>query len=281
MTLLDTGSGTNLLERKYVHPRDLSPSQQSVRAANGTKIRIVEEATVSMQIGSKTYCVPGLVTDQMSGLRLGLPWLKRYHLIWKLCDNWVTLDNQIVDLYASTNENDCRRVEVDTTRQEISPAIRLAPKKPTVEMTLDEKKEARMDDRPSTAVALDNQSANLAVQPATLYIQPVTNTAAISMSDVTPTVPSAPITATMINGSKNLDQEYKQKELERGMDRNFMRARMENVQENVFNVNVVMQNVEQGLGQREMALQATGGLLRVTSDWAMHRPTQRQVPAGL
>src|SRR6218665_1811570 len=38
MTLLDTGSGTNLLERKYVHPRDLRPSQQSVRAANGSKI---------------------------------------------------------------------------------------------------------------------------------------------------------------------------------------------------------------------------------------------------
>src|SRR6218665_476334 len=124
MTLLDTGSGTNLLERKYVHPRDLSPSQQSVRAANGTKIRIVEEATVSMQIGSKTYCVPGLVTDQMSGLRLGLPWLKRYHLIWKLCDNWVTLDNQIVDLYASTNENDGRGVEMEPSRQEMTSASR-------------------------------------------------------------------------------------------------------------------------------------------------------------
>src|SRR6218665_2637361 len=112
MTLLDTGSGTNLLERKYVHPRDLRPSQQSVRAANGTKIRIVGEATVSMQIGVKTYRVPVLVTDQMSGPTLGLPWLRRYHLIWKLCDNWVTLDNQIVDLYTSTTENDCRRVEV-------------------------------------------------------------------------------------------------------------------------------------------------------------------------
>src|SRR6218665_1505796 len=48
ITLLDTGSGTNLLERKYVHSRDLRPSQQSVRAANGTKIRIVGEATVNV-----------------------------------------------------------------------------------------------------------------------------------------------------------------------------------------------------------------------------------------
>src|SRR6218665_723554 len=62
MTLLDTGSGTNLLERKYVHPRDLRPSQQSIRAANGTKIRIVGEAPVSMQIGVRTYRVPVLVT---------------------------------------------------------------------------------------------------------------------------------------------------------------------------------------------------------------------------
>src|SRR6218665_3339511 len=147
MTLLDTGSGTNLLERKYVHPRDLRPSQQSVRAANGSKIRIVGEATVSMQVGVKTYRVPVLVTDQMSGLTLGLPWLRRYHLIWKLCDNWVTLDNQIVDLYTSTTENECRRVEVDTTRQEISPASSPAPQKPTVETTRDEEKEAGMDDR--------------------------------------------------------------------------------------------------------------------------------------
>src|SRR6218665_81717 len=259
MTLLDTGSGTNLLERKYVHPRGLRPSQQSVRAANGTTIRIVGEATVSMQVGVKTYRVPVLVTDQMSGLTLGLPWLRRYHLIWKLCDNWVTLDNQIVDLYTSTTENECRRVEVDTTRQEISPAIRPVPKKPNVETTLVEEKEEKMDDRPATAVALDNQSAYLAVQPATLYIQPVTNTVAVSMPYVTPTVTSALITANMINGSKNLDQEYKQQELERGIDKNLTRARMENVQKNVFNVNVVMQNVEQGLGQREMALQATGG----------------------
>src|SRR6218665_2092710 len=100
-----------------------------------------------------------------------------------------------------------------------------------------------MDDRPATAVALDNQSANLPVQLATLYIQTVT---------------SAPITATMINGSKNLDQEYKQKVLERGIDKNLTRARKENVQENVFNVKVVMQNMEQRLGQREMVLQLTG-----------------------
>src|SRR6218665_947878 len=259
ITLLDTGSGTNLLERKYVHSRDLRPSQQSVRAANGTKIRIVGEATVSMQIGAKTYRVPVLVTDQMSGLTLGLPWLRRYHLIWKLCDNWVTLDNQIVDLYTSTTENECRRVEVYTTRQEISPASRLAPQKPTVETTLNEEKEARMDDRPATAVAMDNPLANPAVQPITTSDQPVTNTAAISMSDVTRTVTSAPMTATMTNGSKNLDQEYKQKELERGIDKNLTRARVVNVQENVFNVNVVMQNMEQGLGQREMALQLTGG----------------------
>src|SRR6218665_3874788 len=259
MTLLGTGSGTNLLEKKYVHPRDLRPSQQSVRAANGSKIRIVGEATVSMQIGAKTYRVPVLVTDQMSGLTLGLPWLRRYHLIWKLCDNWVTLDNQIVDLYTSTTENECSRVEVDTTRQEIASASRPAPQKPTVETTLDERKEARTDDRPATAVAMDNPPANPAVQPITTSVQPVTNTAATSMSDVTPTVSSAPITATMINGSKNLDQEYKQKEMERGIDKNLTRARMENVQENVLNVSVVIQNVEPGLRQREMALQSAGG----------------------
>src|SRR6218665_38205 len=205
------------------------------------------------------FCPVTLVTDQMSGLTLGLPWLRRYHLIWKLCDNWVTLDNQIVDLYTSTTENECSRVEVDATRQEIASASRPAPQKPTVETTLDERKEARTDDRPATAVAMDNSPANSAVQPITTSVQPLTNTAAISMSDVTPTVSSAPITATLINGSKNLDQEYKQKELERGIDKNLTRARMENVQENVFNVNVLMQNVEQGLRQREMALQSAGG----------------------
>src|SRR6218665_3204941 len=136
---------------------------------------------------------------------------------------------------------------MDTSRQEISLASRPAPQKPNVETTLVEEKEARTDDRPATAVAMDNPSANLAVQPITTSVQPITNTAAISMSDVTPTVTSAPITATMINGSNNLDQEYKQKELEGGIDKNLTRARMENVQENVFNVNVLMQNVEQGL----------------------------------
>src|SRR6218665_1279277 len=89
--------------------------------------------------------------------------------------------------------------------------------------------------------------------------QPVTNTAIVSMPYVTPDVTSAPITATMINGPKNLDQDYKQKELERGVDKNWTCARMENVQDNAVNVNVVIQNVELGLSQREMALQATGG----------------------
>ena len=83
--LVDTGSELSLAPASIVRNKDLRRSNQILRAANGTEIRILGETTLRCEVAGMSFEVPCLVTEQLTELilRVGLARTPRSHL--ELC----------------------------------------------------------------------------------------------------------------------------------------------------------------------------------------------------
>ena len=112
--LLDSGSEMSLVPKDLVPKTLLRPAQQSLIAANGTRIKVEGEANLKLRIGRKVYDLPCLVTDQVAELILGLSWLERNHANWKFGAKVIRIGNKDVPLHEmSTEEGVCRRIEAE------------------------------------------------------------------------------------------------------------------------------------------------------------------------
>jgi hypothetical protein len=80
--LLDTGSELSILPAFIVRMTAVNPSQQVLRAANGTAIPVLGETTIWMNVGTLTLPVTGLVTEHVDEIMLGIDWLVAHKVQW-------------------------------------------------------------------------------------------------------------------------------------------------------------------------------------------------------
>ena len=81
--LLDTGSEASLLPAAMVDPSVIVRTSQTLKAANGTIIPILGEASVKMKIGLFETTISGLVSEHISEVMLGIDWLTSNGVIWE------------------------------------------------------------------------------------------------------------------------------------------------------------------------------------------------------
>ena len=108
--LLDSGSQTSLCSEKYVRPKDIRPSNQSLLAANGTRITVSGETVLTLKVDGMIFKVPTLVTPQLDGLILGLNWMNSQALVWRFGQGWLELCGRRVKVHIRPDAGLCRRV---------------------------------------------------------------------------------------------------------------------------------------------------------------------------
>ena len=119
LALIDTGSELSLAPASLVHTKELRRSDQILRAANGTAIRILGETTLNCELSGLSFEIPCLVTEQLTELILGLEWLERQGASWNFREQTIQIRDQTVPLQkvSSPNKRYCRRIAVAEKRQ--------------------------------------------------------------------------------------------------------------------------------------------------------------------
>src|SRR5678815_684570 len=110
--LLDTGSELTLAPASLVKKEDIRSSSQTLRAANGTSIRVLGEASLNCEIDGYSFEVSCLITEQISELILGLEWLENQHALWNFGERWVKIQNQTFPIRTRKRQGNCRRIVV-------------------------------------------------------------------------------------------------------------------------------------------------------------------------
>ena len=80
--LLDTGSEVSLLPSKVVGRIALTPTTQTLCAANGTTILVRGEVTVTACIDTHSFNITAYVCDQVADAILGADFLKEHQAVW-------------------------------------------------------------------------------------------------------------------------------------------------------------------------------------------------------
>jgi transposase InsO family protein len=93
-------------------PRSLlKPTNQTLRAANGTEIAVLGQAALSLCTETFTSSVTGLVSDHVSEVMLGVDWLTVNNAMWDFRGTTVRLGGRDHNLRSLRSEqNWCRRV---------------------------------------------------------------------------------------------------------------------------------------------------------------------------
>ncbi|MDZ7612307.1 MAG: RNase H-like domain-containing protein [Flavobacteriaceae bacterium] len=113
--LLDTGSEVTLIPFQLVKGAAVTPDSQRLRAANGTSIPIVGRVSLMGAIGGQALAVDGLVTKHVSGVILGLGWLRQHQAVWYFDQGTVQLNGRLYYLQSRASAGWCCRVVVDET----------------------------------------------------------------------------------------------------------------------------------------------------------------------
>lgn len=79
--LLDTGSEVSLLPASLVRSELLQPTTQTLRAANGTEIGVLGEATLSFKTRFFSSTITGLVSDHIAEIMLRVDWLTQNNAV--------------------------------------------------------------------------------------------------------------------------------------------------------------------------------------------------------
>lgn len=80
--LLDTGSEVSLLPASLVRSELLRPTTQTLKAANGTEIGVLGEATLPFKTQFFSSTITGLVSDHVAEIMLGVDWLTQNNAVW-------------------------------------------------------------------------------------------------------------------------------------------------------------------------------------------------------
>ena len=96
--LLDTGGEVSIVPRSVIKDQNIFPSNQSLRAANGSSIKIIGEAVLPIQIGKKLFPLHCLVAKNVSEVILGLDWLNAHAGIWNFNDKTLSLKGEVISI---------------------------------------------------------------------------------------------------------------------------------------------------------------------------------------
>jgi len=109
--LLDSGSEVTVLPYGLVKGCQLKPTNQTLKAANGSAIPVLGEVTASIATSKFRSTVTGLVTDHVVEAMLGINWLCDNAAEWSFAGAFITLGGQRHDLIVRSRANKwCRRV---------------------------------------------------------------------------------------------------------------------------------------------------------------------------
>ena len=111
--LLDTGCEMTLAPSSLVRKKDIRVSNQTLRAANGTAIRVLGEAKINCEIDGYSFGVSCLITEQISELILGLVWLENQNAVWNFGERWVKIQNHTFPTCTRVRQGNCRRIIVE------------------------------------------------------------------------------------------------------------------------------------------------------------------------
>ena len=96
--LLDTGGEVSIVPKSVIKDQNIFPSNQSLRAANGSFIKIIGEAVLPIQIGKKLFPLHCLVAKNVSEVILGLDWLNANAGIWNFNDKTLSLKGKVISI---------------------------------------------------------------------------------------------------------------------------------------------------------------------------------------
>lgn len=109
--LLDTGSEVSLLPASLVRSELLRTTTQTLKAANGTEIKVLGQATLPFQTVSYASTVTGLVSEHVAEVMLGIDWLVENRAVWDFCESIIQLGGVRHNLHTRHGDrNWCRRV---------------------------------------------------------------------------------------------------------------------------------------------------------------------------
>jgi hypothetical protein len=108
--LLDTGSETSLLPASMVDPGFITRTSHTLRAANGTTIPVLGEATVPLHVGHSSTTVTALVSDHIAEVMLGVDWLEENRIVWDFNSAAIWMNGECLKLQSAKKEQRwCRR----------------------------------------------------------------------------------------------------------------------------------------------------------------------------
>ena len=96
--LLDTGGEVSIVPKSVIKDQNIFPSNQSLRAANGSSIKIIGETVLPIQIGEKLFPLHCLVAKNVSEVILGLDWLNAHAGIWNFNDKTLSLKGEVISI---------------------------------------------------------------------------------------------------------------------------------------------------------------------------------------
>jgi len=109
--LLDSGSEVSILPSSLVHNDQIEPTSYTLKAANGSEIIVLGQATVPLVTPWYSTTVTGLVTDHVDEVMLGVDWLTDNDADWSFKDSSICLGDHRHRLSARPKDQKwCRRV---------------------------------------------------------------------------------------------------------------------------------------------------------------------------
>ena len=108
--LLDTGSEVSVIPARCIPNDELIPTSQTLNAANGTTIKVVGEAKLTIELEGLTVTTRGLVSEHVDEILLGLTFLEESGCIWNFKERSIEIQGSQFKLYAHKPTWKVRRI---------------------------------------------------------------------------------------------------------------------------------------------------------------------------
>ena len=108
--LIDTGSEVNLMPAEMLDANEIQPTSRKLQAANGTRIGVLGEVELLVQVAN--ICLPTkfVVSDQIDETLIGVDWLQTNGCYISFPENIMTIQGNRVPLLKKIIRDRCNRV---------------------------------------------------------------------------------------------------------------------------------------------------------------------------
>ena len=110
LCLLDSGADVCLVPASWINLAQLTPSERTITAANGTEIASLGEIRLSFTINNLSFHATFLVSPNIEDGILGLDWLSENNVQWNFGKKQISIDNRCFALSTGPNRNRCNRI---------------------------------------------------------------------------------------------------------------------------------------------------------------------------